>query len=268
MNPMNLCIVTNHKSYPSALVLKEVTGLSLKYPWEVTNQDNTVHWGCDVGTEGLVIANAPQSIRRATNKLACLHFLNNKEIDVLPFTASRARAYEWWAAGRTVYCRTLLSSCEGKGIVLANKARGVPICPARMYTRYCKPSFEVRVFTAYGVPSLVYRKRRMGPEKLESLGLAQADFWIRTWQNGWIYTSTEGVAHPWHQTVQNEAMRVRNALQLDFCAVDMNVVLTEGQVKTRVIEVNTAPGIENTATKNWFKQCFANYSDPELMMEI
>jgi len=253
---MQNVIVTNHKSFPSAKVLTSITGLHLKYPWEVTMNEDAIHWGCDVGTHAAVAYNRPERIRRASNKLACSHFLNRGDIRTLPFTARREAAKVWWDAGRTVYARTLMSSCEGKGIVLANKAKGVPIPPAPMYTLYCRPTFEVRVFSGLGVCSLVYIKKRMGPEKLASLGLWQPNFWIRSYQHGWVYTALEeGYCRPWYTRAVEEAKKARVCLGLDFCAVDMNVVLSDGAVKTRVIEVNTAPGIENTRTKEWFAEC-------------
>ena len=81
--------------------------------------------------------------------------------------------------------------------------------------------------------------------------------YIRNLANGWIFAH-ENVNCP--DNVKQEALKAVAALELDFGAVDV-VVDKEG--KAYVLEVNTAPGLENQQTIQAYTNAFNNYKKKE-----
>lgn len=205
--------------------------------------DLIINWGAsDSPFKGGKVANQPESITNASNKLTCFKLLKNADVRTPDFTEDKAEAEQWVADGITVMCRTLLQANSGKGIVVAEKPEDVVDAP--LYTKYVKKKDEYRIH--------VLRKPGKEPEvisvqrKAKRHDAENVDFKIRNLANGFVFVR-DGVLVPDDAVVQAKAAVV--ATGLAFGAVD--VIWNEHLGQAFVLEVNTAPGLEGQTVKDY-----------------
>lgn len=136
-----------------------------------------------------------------------------------------------------VVARTILNSHSGIGIVIT-KAKDAPYAP--LYTLLEDFDTEYRYFVVAGCVVSVAQKKRMGREKLNSVGLDRAHPYIKSHRNGWVFAK-QGVMR---ENYLSE-LAVRASEGYFLTAVDMGK-RSDGEVK--VIEINTAPGITSLST--------------------
>lgn len=190
--------------------------------------------------------NHPYRLKVSVNKFLALTKLKEAGVKTLEFTANRTQARNWAADGHKVYCRQILSGSAGRGVVVATKPEEVVL--AKLYTKgFYDKHYEMRVHIGIGsewndMLDYVQKKRRNGVEVNRD---------VRTHKNGWVYCHENVMVHP---PILQESIKAVKALGLDFGAVD---VLFYSPTNTIAIaEVNTAPGLECTVTKQRYVSFF------------
>lgn len=119
--------------------------------------------------------NKPHAIALASNKLnTFLEFRNTGFIHVPDWTTNPQEAQHLLDLGTKVYCRKLLSSHSGNGIVVCNDGDRLPIAP--LYTFHTKHKHEYRVHVFRGKVIDVQMKRSvMVPERAQAFVTMQMD---------------------------------------------------------------------------------------------
>jgi len=202
-----------------------------------------INWGVGIAPRCLVI-NHPDKVRLVANKLTFFRYYDEHDgakhfnVPLHMYTAANARDYLRNTRAGTIVARTLTSSNEGRGIVMADNPDDVPDCS--LYTAYVKKKYEYRVHVMAGnVIDEVQKKRRLNYDP-------NTDGRIRNTANGYVFART-GVQVP--QCVRDAAVAAVQFYGLDFGAVD--VVYNEHYDKAYVLEINTAPGIEGTTVQRY-----------------
>lgn len=198
--------------------------------------------------------NHPVHVAVAAHKLRTFQKLKEAGVSIPEFTTDWNTAHSWWWNDRIdVVCRTKLQSSGGDGIFIYGPGRvdeGDEFDPnreGRLYVKYIKKKHEYRVHvanhravggyddTGYQVICLQQKRKVRG---------AEADSQIRSHDRGWVFVVND-VIQPNHAVIAESVAAVR-ALGLDFGAVD--VIWNERQQRAYVLEVNTAPGLEEDGT--------------------
>lgn len=233
-------------SNSAKLLADAMTSLLGRKVWRSTNpralaRHTIINWGSSEECAASQFINVPRRIENATNKLMAFELMHGR-VCTPEFTVSKSTAKRWAAQGDKVYCRTLVSSYEGKGIVLASTPEEIVDAP--LYTKRYKNSKEYRVHVAFGQAiQVVQKKKRRGTD---------ADPNIRSNRN-WVFArNIDSVP----DDVVRQAILAVGVLGLDFGAVD--VVWSVKNQKACVLEVNTAPGLDQTSA-NIYATAFVNH---------
>ena len=196
------------------------------------NRDNIINWGC--GTKYKVkylpkqFLNSRESVDIASNKLLTLDKLSEYGVNTVPYTTESNIAKA--LAGRySIYCRTLLHSSKGKGIVITKDPYKVVECP--LYTVGIK-GVEYRVHVACNDVIGVSKKIKKS---------IYANSEIKSHDNG--YKLSRRDIDRVHTGIKQLGMDSIKALSLDFGAVD--IIWDKDKKLGYVLEVNTAPGLED-----------------------
>ncbi len=207
-----------------------------------TQRHTIINWGSTLEFVAGRIINHPLMVRHTTNKLRTFDILSNMRC-IPEYTNSQDVARRWTGDGHTVYCRTIVDGREGAGIVLAKTPEEVVGAP--LYTKRFKNSKEYRVHVAFGKAiQVVQKKKRNG---------TNADPNIRSNDN-WVFArNISGVP----DEVVRQAILAVTTLGLDFGAVD--VVWSIKNQKACVLEVNTAPGLDQTSANIYAKAFVDQY---------
>lgn len=214
-----------------------------------------INWGSteppiDIGHS---VLNYPYHVAEAVNKLVALDRLKDNEVRVPRFTNNKEVAASWWEddPDTVVFCRTLLRSSGGKGIVIAESP--LDLVDAPLYTKRVRKSDEYRVHVFNNVVIDVAHKRlRRG-----LVNDNNRNAFVRNFDNGWIHAH-ENVNCP--EAAKEMALKAIKALGLHFGAVDIGVTK---KGLPFVFEVNTAPGLENQQTINAYINAINNYKKEE-----
>ena len=189
--------------------------------------------------------NKPHAIALASNKLETFReFRSNSFTDVPNWTTNPEEAQHWLDLGLKIYCRRLLSSHSGNGIVVCNDDDTIVSAP--LYTQHTKHKHEYRVHVFRDhILDVQQKKKRLG-----SVGGSG----IRNHSNGWVYARAEIAPS---EELLLSARRAVKLLGLDFGAVDIGHRLIDN--KFFVFEVNTAPGLEGTTLDKYAKAIYNYY---------
>jgi hypothetical protein len=193
--------------------------------------------------------NDPNYIRRASNKLDFFELMTDNGLqDIIP---------EYWTNKEEIpddnklypiFCRTILNGHSGAGIVPAASRDGLVDC--KLYVRYVKKQDEYRIHLGKlpnGETSIINQQRKAKRADAEDV-----NWQIRNHHNGFVFVRQD-VNPP--ACVVEAAKRCFEATGLDFGAVD--VIYNAKQERAYVLEINTAPGMENTTVTdyaNFFKE--------------
>lgn len=205
--------------------------------------DLIINWGAsDCPYTGRGVANQPDVIEPASNKLKCFNMMKEAGVSIPRF----------WTRGQDiptdafpVMCRTKLQGHSGDGIVIAE--RRDQLVPAPLYTQYIKKKHEYRVHAIRkpgGGTSIITVQR-----KAKRNG-ADADFRVRNLANGFVYVVEDGLIPG---LVHDEAIKALECSGLAFGAVD--VIWNEHNKSAYVLEINTAPGLEER-TARFYAEAF------------
>lgn len=229
----------------------------LKGPKLIVNWGSSEHprWATDED----IILNPSDKVVNAVNKLRFFQMLKEAGYeDGLEWTTSRAQAKGWQRAGRQVFERHALNGHSGRGVRVVKPADPLQDCP--LYTRGYAKTHEYRIHVFDGNPiEHAEKRRRLNP----AAGVANGA--IRTWDNGWVYSSRLSVSEAGLRSMDQAAGEVLELLGLDFGAVDVLAQLEEGvdgarRLKGfRICEVNTAPGLEKRSTIEAYAYAFNDF---------
>lgn len=185
------------------------------------------------------VINPPFRQRAAAHKLACFSMLDDAGVASVPHTADPHEAIEWLRQGSAVVERRTVTGSGGAGIRVVRPTDFLREAP--LYTRFIPSVREYRVHVI-GSATLPARKakRNNAPEQ---------EFPIRNHGDTWTfqYTIPENIPVP--ESVLTLAKRAIDAVGLDFGAVD---ILYEGRGNARVLEINTAPGIDHSVAEEFY----------------
>lgn len=194
------------------------------------------------------VLNVPSSCAGGGNKLVAFRRFREANLAIPEFTASYDEAMAWYSAGDTVVCRTLLSAHSGRGIVLASREIGRPLVRAPLYVKYKKKRKEFRVHVFKDSVIDVCEKRKFRRERRPDV----FDGYIRNHDNGWAFCRDSVVEPADLRALSISACRT---LGLDFGAVD--IIWNEREMKSYLLEVNTAPGLEGTTLKKYAQAVYS-----------
>ena len=227
---------------------KSLGVLRVRPTYNAKRKDLIVNWGNSTPPHFRWMEqdlNKPHAIALASNKLNTFLEYRSKSFTHVPqWTTNPSEAQHWLDLGLKTYCRKLLSSHSGNGIVVCND--GDTIVSAPLYTQHTKHTHEYRVhgFRDQILDVQMQRKRN------GSLGGSG----IRHHRNGWVYARAE-ILPP--EELLSSACKAVNLLGLDFGAVDIGHRLIDN--KFFVFEVNTAPGLEGTTLDKYAKAIYNYY---------
>jgi hypothetical protein len=181
------------------------------------------------------------------DKLEQYQAFKEKGLPALEFTTDKAVAGAWFNDGHTVFGRKLLSSYEGKGIVIFDpKVNPKPdeILECKVFTKYIpkKQEFRVHVFKDKVVSILEKRKKKDWKGKSDSK--------IRNTANGYIFCQYDiDITESLQKRIESLALASRKVCGSDFCGVDIGY--NKKLDNLFVIEVNSAPGIEGSNVQKY-----------------
>lgn len=204
-----------------------------------------INWGChgNVPSDATTrIINKPQFVRLAANKLDFFQYLTSLESrlersdHLLEWCTTQEEAAQWIRDGHKVVCRTIVNGHEGAGIVIADTEDQLVYAP--LYTKYLKKKAEYRVHWMNGSVIDIQRKAKR-------TGVAHHP--VRNTANGYVFSRNNVGVVP--QVVIDAVDDVMQATGLDFGGVD--VIYNRYHDQAKVVEVNTAPGIEGTTVQKY-----------------
>ena len=173
----------------------------------------------------------------AANKLKAFQMMTRNG---LRWSVNKEEAKAW----RLCYCRTLLSSSQGRGVVVAQRPEEVVDAP--LYTKgIIEVEGEYRVHIFKGQVIDFAKKMKMSSNRLAEDGITHNPL-IRNLHNGYIFGRENVSLSP---EVERVALESIEDLGLDFGAVDL--VLSSRSGKAFTLEVNTAAGISGTTVQSY-----------------
>jgi glutathione synthase/RimK-type ligase-like ATP-grasp enzyme len=191
-----------------------------------------INWG-NSHTPLVCHINPVNRVLTASNKLHAFQKFKEHGVPTVEWTTSHAEAAGWSHNEDVVYLRQSLNGHSGYGIILAkdwNEFQTLRHAP--LYTKYFSAKGEYRVHVVNGqVIDFARKKKKAGVE---------GNKYIRAHDNGYVFARME-VQLP--QVVDDAAVRAVTSLGLHFGAVD--VLHNEKANTAAVLEVNTAPGLDN-----------------------
>lgn len=189
------------------------------------------------------LVNPGHAIANAVNKINTFVALDRARVPTPPWTCDQAMAQRWCDQGETVYCRKNVTGLGGLDIVISLPGSGVPKAP--LYTQHLgHDMFEYRAHVFNGEILVRQQKKRMGSEKLAKKGIRKVDRYIRVHNKGWVFAERD---IEWQNRFDQLCIDAIKALGLDFGTVDFQAHM-DGRPLIAVLEVNTAPGMENRNT--------------------
>lgn len=222
------------KSLANRLRVKQSRGIKVFRP-----ATKLINWGkSDLQLRGrrLSVLNRPEVVKVASNKLFTFRALRSVGVPTVEFTTDKNVAYGWADENTVVYARQTLTGNSGMGIVVVGMDDRMPDAP--LYTKGFNKSHEFRVHVIGGqVVDFTKKRRRDGTDN---------NNFIKNLSNGWVFCR-DGVVLP--SAVRAISLAAVAGLGLDFGAVD--ILYRERSDEARVLEINTAPGLEGTTLERY-----------------
>lgn len=236
--------------------LAELLGIGIITPRILPRRREVViNWGVVNVPSNLqysTLLNTPEAIRTASNKLKSFQAFKEASVNIPTFFTDKEEAFDYVDNGKIVVCRQKLTGSKGEGIVIARTKEEVVDAP--LYVLYSRKKWEYRLHVINGEVVHVQQKRRLSAAELQVRGIEFREPLIRNLTNGYIFS--QELDHNQSSNVYgemvSESKKAVSSLSLDFGAVDV-IVRRNGEVK--VLEVNTAPGLEGTTLQK-YKEAF------------
>jgi hypothetical protein len=200
-----------------------------------------------------IVINQPEAVGKAVNKLHTLEALRDK-VPTVEYTTSKEEAKNWLRTHEVdkIYCRTLLNSKKGKGIVIVNQPEFLVDAP--LYTKGYDQTHEFRVYVFLGSVIDYVQKRKKRD--------VDVDLLIRNHDRGWIFAHNQIVIR---RQIKELAVNAVEALGLHFGAVDVLAKFDPPINRSLIFkdavvcEVNTAPGLSSNTTLDAYTKAFSCY---------
>ncbi len=235
--------------------------------------DKIINWGKSDMQQGLqgqaVVLNMPSACALASAKVHAFDTMLEAGVRCVERTTDREVAQGWKEQGNVVFARTMTRAHSGEGIrVFANETpqdlgqvdfSTGNVCNAPLYTKGLMGrhrEFRIHVFKGK-VIFVQLKKRRNGWRDLETYSNV-----VRNHGNGWIYASAPDTTAP-NASAYNNAILAVSSLGLDFGAVD---VMTH-ENEAWVLEVNTAPGLSGTTTRERYVRALTEWVNGDEITE-
>lgn len=203
--------------------------------------DLVINWGAsDCPFKGRGVANQPNAIEPASNKLKCFQLMKDAGVNIPQFWTKKDEIPD---NAFPIMCRTKLQAHSGEGIVVAERREQLVNAP--LYTQYLKKKQEYRVHALRkpgGGTSIITVQR-----KAKRNGVDDANFMVRNLANGFVYVVEDRPP----ECVKEEAFKALESTGLAFGGID--VVYNEKQNKAYVLEINTACGLEDRTAEAYAK---------------
>lgn len=206
-----------------------------------------INWGVSKAPEDLPYINHPKAIALACNKVKCFRTLEDKGVPTVPYSLNKNDVISWFDDQALfdfhdvkVFCRTLVSSSQGKGIVIAKSKDELVDAP--LYTLWIHDCSEYRVHAALG-RVLIQKKKRLSEASREARGITDINPLIKNTDNGWVFSTLFEVSQEGRDILSDIGIQAVSALGLDFGAVD--ILFNKDTLAIYVLEVNTAPGLSD-----------------------
>lgn len=207
-----------------------------------TPQFTVLNWGSKILPEILssaeIIINHPHHISIMSDKIKTFKILQEINPLKIPTWTTDINIAKQWLPTK-VFCRQLTHSSQGRNIILANSVN--EIVPAPLYTKYTKGKYEYRIhFTELGIFSIKRKARRQG-----SIPLEEENKYIKSRNNGWILIDiTPSIRTQITEELNSTLIQFCKKSNLSFGAADVSY--NESQNKYYILEINSAPGIQNS----------------------
>src|SRR5690242_6212294 len=173
--------------------------------------DFIINFGArDCPFHGRHVANQPDAIEPASNKLQCFRLMQEAGVSIPRFWTRREDIPN---DAFPVMCRTKLEAHSGEGIVVAERRDQLVNAP--LYTQYIRKKHEYRVHALRkpgAATSIIITQR-----KAKRHDRNDADFMIRNLANGFVYVIDERPP----ACVTREAIKALESTGLAFGAVDV-----------------------------------------------
>lgn len=255
MKPRVRMLAYNPRSASARALSRELGVLRLKQDTKFSPRcgDLIINWGHSAryGLPGrfwmgcVQWLNFPTHVATARDKLATFEVLQKAGVPTVEWTTDPGEAWSWVQGGDSTgiagFARQSLSGQGGSGIVPFSHGRGCNLPHAPLYTKMFNARHECRVHVFRGDTFAQKKRRRNGA----------APSPVRNYANGYVYC-TGNFDCP--RAVLDVGRLAVTALGLQFGAVD--ILYTEDAKDIRVLEVNTAPGVEGS-TLNWYAGNFS-----------
>lgn len=226
---MNVKIVTYKKGITAVRQLRALFKFNKRL-----RPTHIINWGCS--EHAWETFNTASSVRAAVNKIECLAILETAGVPHVECSTSIDAARKW-ARKHRVFARTRVRGRAGQGIIVVEPGQEVP--SAKFYTKYFKAKYEFRVHVAFGEVIRVQQKKKLNQVPHNA---------VRSYANGYRYSTNTSIVVP--DCVRDVGIRAVAALGLDFGAVD--ILYMESTNTCKVLEVNTAPGIEGDTVTAYY----------------
>lgn len=195
--------------------------------------DIIVNWGTR-NCPFLGALNEPAAVDVASSKIHTFQRLQSQGVPTPPFTTDRSVAEDWVQRGR-VLGRDHDRGSQGSGITVYE--RHSTVGQHRFYTRYMRRDREIRVHVFQN--QVIFQQEKLrGRER-------NVNPYIGSHRFGWVFAFHHFGERPVPESVLDVSQRAVSTLGLDFGAVD--VVWNSRSNAATVLEVNTAPGLENSS---------------------
>lgn len=207
-----------------------------------------INWGCSKLPAELLkcrVLNSPESVSKASCKLASFKAMHEAGVSVPLFTERREHVVDDVAEGKTWVARTILRGHSGAGIVVIEPGQEVVAAP--LYVEYVPKKEEYRIHVFDGEVVDIQRKARK-----KDVPDDQVNWKVRNLANGFIFARGEDALGNVPQDVLDQAVKAVAALGLDFGAAD--VIYNDKQKKAYVLEVNTAPGLSGSTLDGYVER--------------
>lgn len=245
--------------------LAEALGIKIYTPkivpkWPTNMVAPVINYGCSNIpwlAECHKVINNPEAIAKACDKIETFRLLDQQDISIPPFATNKEAASYYFnhPEKQIVFCRTLLNSSKGRGIVISHNPDELVEAP--LYTLYIPKNEEYRVHVAFHDAIHIQKKKKLTPEELLNREIVPISPLIRNSSNGYVFSSNIDLEGDKLEAIVIPAIQSVQALGLDFGAVDL-IVGKDGNIY--VLEVNTAPGIEEVTLERYV-EAFKNEVD-------
>jgi glutathione synthase/RimK-type ligase-like ATP-grasp enzyme len=207
----------------------------VKEDFKVKPKHRIINWG-NSHTPLVCHINPVNRVLTASNKLHTFQRFKEYGVPTVEWTTVNDVARQWIYEDNVVYSRYSLNGHSGQGIRLykgkADYDAFINHQKPPLYTKYFPAKGEYRVHVVNGqVIDFARKKKKEG---------AEGNKFIRAHDNGYVFARVD-VQLP--QVVADSAIKAVASLGLHFGAVD--VLHNEKANTAAVLEVNTAPGLDN-----------------------